>query len=149
MTDHYDEEGDRLHIDRVPMQILARHLSLPKLRKVQVENTLLRPLFDEMRRLPPGSSCIDDLRFLTCCEKEGDRIVAALLCSVKCLKRFVFEVSSQYYRTARPRTYADAFEHALSIHQGTIEELAVVTSEGSSMISWTLGPFTQRSSLKR
>lgn len=150
VADHYDRDAysARMHINRVPMHIIARHLSLPKLRKVQVEKALLRPIPDELCHLPPGSSPVDDLRFLECCERKSNRTVAAVLCSIKLLKRFVFEVSSQDNDTAQYRPDSASFKRALTRHQGTIEELAVVISEGPSMIGWTLGPFTQWSSLK-
>lgn len=150
VTDHYDRHAysGRTSVDRVPTQIIARHLSLPKLRKVQVEKAPLRRISDEPRLLPPDTSSVDDLRFLECRERKGIRTVAASLCSIKLLKRFVFEVSSQDDDTARYRADIASFERALTKHQGTIEELAVATYEGSSMIGWTLGPFTQFSSLK-
>ena len=146
VTDHYDEADDRFRM--VPMDIIARHLSLPKLRKLQVEKTQIRPNFDGINHLPVGNSSVDDLRLLECCEQKCDRIVAAFLCSIKSLKRFVFEVTSQSQHTLQFEANAGSFERALTRHQATIEELAIATGEGSSIISWTLGPFTKWSSLK-
>ena len=146
VTDHYDEAGDRRRM--VPMDIIARHLSLPKVRKLQVERTSLRPDFDGMHHLPAGDSSVDDLRLLECWEQKSDRVVAAFLCSIKCLKRFVFEVSSQPHNTLQFHADAGSFERALTRHQATIEELAIATSQGSATTRWMLGPFTQWSSLK-
>lgn len=99
VTDHYDESGEWLHLG-IPLQIIAQYLRLPRLRKVQAENVLLTPRFDETRHLLQGSSSVDDLRFLDCCEARSDRVVAAFLTSIKRLKRFVIEFSSQLSQAA-------------------------------------------------
>ena len=145
VTDHYDERSDWLQAG-IPLQMIARYLSLPKLRKVQVEKILFTSYFDETSHLLSGSP-VEDLRFLKCCKCRGDeRVVAAFLRSIKCLKRFVFEVSA---RTTVPDPSTGVFGLALSEHQETIEELAFATSEGAPVIRWVLGPFTQWSGLKR
>lgn len=148
VTDHWDEEGHGLHIDIVQLQVIAGHLSLPNLRKLQVEKTLLMPNWDENTHLPSASSSVDDLRLLEYRKEIGDRTVAAFLSSIECLKCFVFEVSSQFDHPVQSGAGTGPFERALSRHQGTIEELALATCEASSTISWILGPFTQWSSLK-
>ena len=148
VTDHYDESGEWLHLG-IPLQIIAQYLRLPRLRKVQAENVLLTPRFDETRHLLQGSSSVDDLRFLDCCEARSDRVVAAFLTSIKRLKRFVIEFSSQLSQAALIPRHSHEYGLALSAHQETIEELVVATSKGSHMIGWTLGPFTRWSSLKR
>lgn len=148
MTDHYDERSDWQHIG-FPLQILAKHLWLPNLRKVQVERILFTPYFEKAHHLLQGSSPIDVLRFLKCYASKSDRVVAAFLRSIKCLKRFVFETSSPSCQIAQTGPRTGVFELALSRHQETIEELAIANSEGSPMLGWRLGPFTQWSSFKR
>lgn len=145
VTDHYSGSENWLQVE-IPLQIIARYLSLSKLRKLQVEQIMFTSYFDETSHLL-GSSPVEDLRFLKCCKCSGDeRVVAAFLRSIKCLKRFVFEVSA---RSTLPEPSTGVFGLALSAHQETIEELAFATSEGAPVIPWVLSPFTQWSSLKR
>ena len=133
----------------VPLQILARCLRLPELRKVQLERVLYTKKFDGKCHFLRDTSFIGDLRLLSSYEQKSDRVLAALLCSIKCLQRFVFETLSESPRMARPAPSAGVFESALSGHRRTIEEFAVATSDGARRIGWRLGSFTQWSSLKR
>lgn len=75
VTDHYNKRGDWLH-DRVPLQIISKHLWLSKLRKVQLEKVLFTPNFDERRHLLQGGSSVDDPHFLKCCKQKSDCVVA-------------------------------------------------------------------------
>ena len=148
VTDHYVGAGDWLHIG-VPLQIVARYLRLARVRKIQVEKAFFTSQFDEARHLPIGSSSVDDIRFLNCCERKSDRVLASFVRSIKYLKRFVVEFSSLTYQAAPPGRDTGAFKSALSGHQETIEELVVATSGEPASIRWALGPFTQWASLKR
>lgn len=145
VTDYSDEEGHGLHIPITQLQVIAGHLSLPSLRKFQVEKTLLMPYWDDNIHLPPASSSVDDLRLLEYCKEHDACIVAIFLLSIKGLTRFVFEMSPHF---AESGVSTGSLRRALSRHGETIEELAVVISQGSSMMVWTLGPFKQWSSLK-
>ena len=144
MTDHYDG-GDWWQAG-LPLQIIAKHFRLPKLRKVQVKNVFFTPNFSQMRHLPNYSSPVDDLRFLKCCPHMSNSVLAAFLRSNKHLKRFLIDFIATADLTAPD---PGVFEPALSEHKETIEELAVATSGDLGMIFWNLGSFSQWSSLKR
>ena len=148
VTDHYVGTGDWLHTG-IPLGIIARHLRLPTLRKIQVEKVLFTSRFDETRHLPIGTSSVDDMRFQSCYVNKSDSVLASFIRSTRYLKRFVVEFLSLKYRDTPPGLGTDAFELALSEHQETIEELAIAISGESAMIGWALGSFTQWSSLKR
>ena len=148
VTDHYGE-GRTWFFNGVPLQIIARHLLLAKLRKLHVEMGRFVPNFDYTHHLPAGSSSVEDLLFLNCRVKKCDSVLASFLRSTKRLKRFVIEFWLTPYLIASPAPSAGVFERALSAHQETIEELAVATSGGLAEIRWALAPFTQWSSLKR
>lgn len=147
VTDHYIGASDWLNIG-VPLQIIARYLRLARVRKIQVEKTFFTSQFDEARHLPIGSSSVDDIRFLNCCVRKSDRVLASFVRSIRYLKRFVVEFSSLTYQ-APPGRDTGAFKSVLSGHQETIEELVVATSGKPASIRWALGPFTQWGSLKR
>ena len=147
VTDHYDETGEWVSTG-VPLQILARCLRLPELRKVQLERVLYTEKFDGSHFLR-DTSFIRDLRLLSSYEQKSDRVLAALLRSIKCLQLFAFETSSESPRMAMSAPSAGVFESALSGHRRTIEEFAVATSDGAGRICWRLDSFTQWSSLKR
>ena len=148
VTDHYDTLGE-WRSTGVPLKILARCLRLPELRKVQLERVLYTEKFDEKCHFLRDTSFIRDLRLLSSYEQKSDRILAALLRSIKCLQLFVFETFSESPRMTRLAPSAGVFESALSGHRRTIEELAVATSDGAARIGWGLGSFTQWSSLRR
>ena len=148
VTDHYDETGEWVSTG-VPLKILARCLRLPELRKVQLERVLYTENFDGKCHFLRDTSFIRDLRLLNSYEQKSDRVLAALLRSIKCLQLFAFETSSESPRMARPAPSAGVLESSLSGHRRTIEEFAVATSDGAGRIGWGLGSFTQWSSLKR
>ena len=151
VIEHYDERDDWLRIG-VPLEIIARHLRLPKLRTVHIEKAFFTELFDETRHLPIGSSNVNDLRFFKCYETRSNRVVASFLRSIKYLKCFVFEFISDcnYFNgPISPKLYDDVFEIALTEHQETIEELAIAASLGAPRVDWLLGSLTKWTSLKR
>ena len=148
VTDHYDLTGEWVSRG-VPLQILARCLRLPELRKVRLERVLYTAKLDGTCYFLRDTSFIQDLRLLSSYEQKSDRVLAALLRSIKCLQRFVFETLSELPRMARPAPSAGVFESALSGHRRTIEDFAVATSNGAGRIGWRLGSFTQWSNLKR
>ena len=148
VTDHYDETGEWVSTG-VPLQILARCLRLPELRKVQLERVLYTENFDGKCHFLRDTSFVRDLRLLSSYEQKSDQVLAALLRSIKCLQVFVFETLTEWPRMASPAPSAGVFESALSGHRRTIEEFAVATSDGAGRICWGLGSFTQWSSLKR
>lgn len=150
VTDHYGHEmrNEWMYIG-IPLEIIARYLWLPRVRKVQVENVMFTPLFDKTRHLPLGSSSVEDFRFLNCWNVKSNRVLAAFLRSIKRLKCFVIEFPALSRRSVDIPPHSDAFGLALSAHQETIEELVIATSWDSPVIGWTLGPFTQWISLKR
>ena len=148
VTNHYDETGEWVSTG-VPLQILARCLRLPELRKVQLERVLYTKKFDGKCHFLRDTSFIVDLRLLSSYEQKSDRVLAALLRSIKCLQRLVFEALSESPRMARPAPSAGVFESALSGHRRTIEEFAVATSDGAGRIGWGLSSFIEWSSLKR
>lgn len=148
---HYgDYDGLQDWLDSgVPLDLIAMYLQLPRIRKVQVEGALFTSNFEKTRHLPTGNSSVEDLRFLNCCKGKRDRVIASFLRSVKHLKRFVIEIPSYPHGTLLPTLDTAAFELALSERQNSIEELAIATKWGPSVISWSLGPFTQWGSLRR
>ena len=148
VTDHYVEGRDWLQAG-VPLYIIAKHLRLAKLRKLQADTVYFARGFDDTRQLPIGSSSVVDLRFLNCLVSKSDSVLASFLRSTKYLKRFVVEFWSSRYIRSSPDPYAGAFEVALSEHQETIGELAIATSGGLAKICWSLGPLTHWSGLTR
>ena len=148
LTDHYVEGRDWLRAG-VSLDIIAKHLRLPEVRKLQADTVYFAWGFDDTRHLPKGSSSVVDLRFLNCVVSKSDRVLASFLRSTKYLERFVVEFWSSTKITSSRDRYAGAFELALSEHQETIEELAIATSGGLAKIDWLLGPFTQWSGLTR
>ena len=147
VTDHYVEGRDWLRAG-VPIYIIAEHIRLVKLCKLQANTVYFAPGFDDTRHLPIGSSSVVDLRFLNCLVMKSDSVLASLLRSTKYLQRFVVEFWSTTIASS-PGPSAGVFELALSEHQETIEELAIATSGGLAKIKWPLGPFTQWSGLTR
>lgn len=148
VTDHYIGAGDWWHIG-VPLQIIARYLHLAKVRKIQVEKAFFTSQFDNAGHLSTGSSSVDDIRFLNCCVRKSDRVLASFIRSIRSLKRFVVEFSSLKYHAAPLGRDTCRFNSALSGHQETVEELVVATSGEVAPIHWSLGPFTQWGCLKR
>ena len=147
VTDHYVEGRDWLRAG-VPIYIIAEHIRLAKLRKLQANTVYFAPGFDDTRHLPIGSSSVVDLRFLNCLVMKSDSVLASFLRSTKYLQRFVVEFCSTTIASS-PGPSAGVFELALSERQETIEELAIATSGGLAKINWPLGPFTQWSGLTR
>ena len=148
VTDHYDDGRDWLY-NGVPLHIIANHLRLSKLRKLQAVTVYFASGFDDTRHLPIRSSSIVDLRFLNCLVSKSDSVLASLLRSTKYLERFVVEFWSSRYIKSSPDPFAGAFEVALADDQGTIKELAIASSAGLAEICWSLGPFTHWSGLTR
>ena len=148
VTDHYFKRPDGSSV-WVLLYIIAEHLRLAKLRKLQADTVSFEYGFDVTRRLPKGSSPVVDLRFLNSPVSEGDGVLAPFLRSTKYLERFVVEFWSSTTVAPWRSLYAGAFAIALSEHQETIEELAIATSGGLAKIDWLLGPFTQWSGLTR
>ena len=148
VTDHYAEIPDWLR-GGVPLYIIAKHLRLAKVRKLQANTVCFARGFDDTRYLPKGSSSVVDLRFLNCLVSKSDRVLASFLGSTKYLERFVVEFWSPTNIACSTDPYAGVFELALSEHQDTIKELAIATSGGLAKIDWSLGPFTQWSVLTR
>ena len=147
VTDHYADERDWLRVG-VPLYIIAKHLQLIKLRKLQADTVCFACEFNDAPHLPERSSSVVDLRFLNCLVNKSDSVLASFLRSTKYLERFVVDFGSSTYITSSHDAYAGAFDLALSDHQETMEELAIATSGRCTKIRWPMSPFTQWSSLR-
>ena len=151
-TNHYRGINGWEHYT-IPLGIVAKQLWLPGLRKLQVDEMHYVEHFEYRHHFPGekfGSSSITDLRLLGCSMAMDpyEDLMAAILRSIKCLKRFVIEISSPHWGVTRAPG-SNVFEHGLWQHKDTLEELAVAMSQAPYMMKWALGPFTQWSSLRR
>ncbi|KAL9077366.1 MAG: hypothetical protein Q9161_000211 [Pseudevernia consocians] len=138
----------------IPLVMVAKQLWIPGLCKLQLddaryiseEDSSLYSLYFPKEKL--GTSTITDLRLLKSAFLKYDDFLAEFLRSIKCLKRFVVEIHSVISRVYRGPG-SGVFEHGLSQHRDTIEELAVAVSQQPYLRNWALGTFTQWSSLRR
>ena len=153
-THYYCGLGALLESNAIPLGMVAKQLWIPGLCKLQLDNARyisqddapLVPLYFPKEKL--GTSTITDLRLLKSSFLKYDDLPAEILRSIKCLKRFVVEIHSVMWGGYRGPG-SGVFEHGLSQHQDTIEELAVAISQEPYMRNWALGTFTQWSSLRR
>ncbi len=140
----------------IPLEIVAKQLWLPGLRKLHVDETRYAEHFEyrHHRHHFPEEKCrsssITDLRFLGCSMAMDpcEHLMAAFLRSIKCLKRFVIEISSPHWGVTR-EPGSNVFGHGLWQHRDTVEELAVAMSQAPYMMKWRLGSFTRWSNLRR
>lgn len=150
VTDHYWGVNGWLSW-ATPLGIVAKQLWLPGLCKLQVDETQYIEYFDFRHHFPReklGTSTVTDLRLLKCSFDMYDDLAAEFLRSIKCLKRFVIEISSPLWGGTR-EPGSGVFEHGLLQHQNTIEELAIAISQTPYLKNWVMGSFTQWSSLRR
>ena len=161
VTNHYIVEDRGLSWLElgVPLQIIAKKLWQPSLRKLQAEKLYFT---DELepgpwlvgQRMRVGSAPVEDLRFLDCCPRMDVGNLTAFINAVRHLKCFVLEINSPWDPLVEPDTSAPKTDigPAMLAHRGTIEELAISTTEHalySSNIMHAIGSLTQWTALKR
>ena len=133
VTNHYIEDGGLLWLEHgIPLDIIAKHLWGPSLRKLQVEKLFFTDQFEHahllgQRRLRFGLSSVEDLRFLDCCPRVDLNVFTAFLNSIKHLKCFAFEINSPWEPLVglNDRTPGVDVTLALQAHHKEIEELAI------------------------
>ena len=138
VTNHYYEDGGPSWLTLgIPLEIIARHLWHPSLRKLQAEKLLFTDLFEHelwlgSPRMRRGRSRVEDLRFLSCWPEINGNAVTEFLLSISHLKCFVLEIGQQRKLLEVPNVPSPPqfdIRPALSVHQATIEELAISTTE--------------------
>ena len=156
VTNHYIEDGGSSWLEHgIPLEIIAKHLWGPSLRKLQAEKLFFTDRFDHahllgQRRLRSGLSSVEDLRFLDCCPRVDHEVFRAFLNSIKHLKCFAFEINSPWeplvgLNDRPPGIYVRL---ALQAHRETIEELALSMTDDAfryhdlvqspvSFVQWT------------
>lgn len=160
VTNHYDEDGGRLWLELgVPLEIVAKHLWGPSVRKVQAEKLFFTDKFEheqclDQRRIRAGLSAVEDLRFLNCCPRIHGDSVTAFLNAVIHLRCFVFEIESPWEPLMVPNDPAHEVDlrPALLAHLSTIEELAISTTDDALKNYQPVqspGSFVQWTALKR
>ena len=164
VTNHYIEDGGPSWLELgTPLDIVARELTdfanFPKLRKIQAEKLFftdqVQPGHSLARdRMLYGHSGVEDLRFLDCCPWINSNTLRRFIHAVKHLKCFVLEINSPWDPLVKPYASAprifirDELEH----HRGTMEELAISTTEhalDSSNNMHIIGSLIQWTTLKR
>ena len=156
VTSHYDEESRAWLEHGIPLEIIAKHLWHPSLRKLQAEKVLFAAVFEYdtwlvLRRMRHGPSRVEDLRFLDCSECIEYRVLTAFISSVRRLRCFVFEMRSQREPLPAPKDPLSKtdFRPMLHAHCATIEDLALSTSDhGLDLVQFS-GSFIHWTALKR
>lgn len=159
VTNHYDNDSRFWLEHGIPLEIIAKHLWQPSLRKVQAEKVFFagefeHDLFLGPRRIRHGRSPVEDLRFLDCCPRIDGDVVRAFINAIGHLKCFAFEIKSPWEPLAAPNDPAPEIDvrPALQAHYATMEELAISTSDHALEYRnlWqSPGSFVQWPSLKR
>ena len=149
VTNHYDEDCRAWLEHGIPLEIIAKHLWHPSLRKIQAEKVLFTAVFDYdmwlvLHRMRYGPSPVEDLRFLDCCERTEYRALTAFINSVRRLRCFVFVMEAP--RKSQPASNDPPseinFKPVLHSHSATIEDLALSTSDHALELVQFSGSFT-------
>ena len=156
VTNHYDEDCRAWLEHGIPLEIIAKYLWHPSLRRIQAEKVLFTAVFEYetwlvLHRMRYGPSPVEDLRFLECCERTEYRALTAFINSVRKLRCFVFEMEAP--RKSRPVPNHPPcgidFRPALHSHSATIEDLALSTSDHALDLVRCSGSFIYWTALKR
>ena len=164
VTNHYTEDGGPSWLQfGTSLDIVARELSdfsnFPKLRKVQAEKLFFTDQVQpghllSRSRMLLGHSDVEDLRFLDCCSRVYSNNLRRFIHAVRHLKCFALEINSSWDPLVKRRASAPKIVviDELARHRGTIEELAISTTEyapDSSNNMHTIGSLIQWTALKR
>lgn len=160
VTNHYDGDSTSWLNLGIPLEIIAKTLWHPSLRKVQAERVFFTGNFDNFERdrfLGPrryGRSSVEDLRFLNCCPRIDGNVVTAFINAIQNLKCFALEIKSPWEPIKPPYDLAPEIDvrPALQAHHATIEELAISTSDDALEyhgFGQSPGSFVQWTALKR
>ena len=145
VTTHYEDRGYNWLKKGVPMEVIARELEHPSLRRLQAEHVFFT-IFPSGKWLGEHRSSVEDLRFLDCSPKMDVDVLAAFIDSSKGLKCFILEIRSPWEGPG-PESLID-FRPVLKPYHETIEELAISTttdvltyydigSQGDTFHDWT------------
>lgn len=160
VTNHYYDDGGLLWLELgIPLEVIARDLWHPSLRKLQAEKIFFGDKFEPepwlgQRRMRQGRSPVEDLRFLDCFPHIDGKGLNAFINAIRHLKCFVLEIESPKDPLVVPNTLAPEVEirPALLAHRATIEELAISTTNHALRcysIVHAPGSFVQWNALKR
>lgn len=160
ITNDYDDYGGLLWLQwGIPLEIIAKNMWHPSLRKLQAERLFFADGFEHdhflgKRQRRIGGSPVEDLRFLHCSPQIDGNVLAAFINSIRRLKCFVLEIQSPLKAVDMRSDQAPKVDlrPALLAHQATIEELAI--SLNDPVNDWvdfvqSPGPFVQWAALKR
>lgn len=158
VTDHYDEEDGNSWVEHgIPLQIIAKNLWHPSLRKVQAEQVTFTPLFDYrvwlvQQRQQRGFPAVDDLRFLDCSPRIDYMVLSTFITTSKRLKCFVLDLvfplrdnqSTTTTTTSHDPPVPMDLRPALDTHRLTLDTLALATTDrcppflslSGSLIHW-------------
>ena len=161
VTNHYDEDSGAWLEHGIPLQIVAKNLWHPTLRKLQAERLSLTPKFDyrfwlveqrQRRGFPP----VDDVRFLDCNPRIDYRVLSNFITTIKRLRCFVLDVSKPQRNPATTPLHQDDnpsdqidLRPALDTHYLTIHTLALSTSDRALDVVTVSGSFVYWIALKR
>lgn len=156
VTNHYDNGSSSWMENGVPLEIIAKNLWHPSLRKLQAEKVFFAKGFDyrywlNRRRMLHGCSSVDDIRFLDCFARIEYPVLKAIIISVRHLKRFVFEITTPKQSLTAPNDPLCKidFRPVLGPNNTTIEELALSSSDYALDLVKFSGPFLEWAALKR
>ena len=157
VTKHYDDESTSWLEDGVPLEIIAKHLWHPSLRKLQAEKVFFTRGFGYescliQRRMRNGRSLVDDLRFLNCVPHIQYHALCAFITSLRRLKCFVLETKWPTQSLTAPNDPPPStidLRTVLAAHHTTIEELALSSSDHALDLVQVSGSFIKWTALKR
>ena len=159
VTNHYDDDSSSWLEFGIPLEIIAKNLWHPLLRKVQAEKFCFTGEFEHdhslgQRRMRFGRSSVEDLRFLHCCPRMDGDVVMAFINAIRNLKCFALEIQSHWHPLQERNDLAPEVDvrPALQAHHATIEELAISTSDHAleyHNLAQSPGSFFQWTALKR
>lgn len=156
VTNHYDNDSSSWMETGIPLEIIAKNLWHPSLRKLQAENVFFTKEFDYRRwlierRMLHGRSRVDDIRFLDCFPRIEYPVLRALIISVRHLKCFAFEITTPKQSLTAPNDPPCKidFRPVLGPNNTTIEELALSSSDHPLDLVKFSGSFLEWGALKR
>lgn len=156
VTNHYDSNRSSWMESGVPLEIIAKNLWHPSLRKLQAEQVFFTKEFNYRHwliesRMLHGRSHVDDIRFLDCFLRIEYPVLRAIINSVSHLRCFVFEITTPTQSLAAlndPPCKID-FRPVLGPNNTTIEVLALSSSDHALDLVKFSGSFLGRGALKR
>ena len=156
VTDHYNDDSTSWLEDGIPLEIIAKHLWQPTLRRLQAEKVSFVQGFEHelyliQQRMRQGRSLVQDIRFLDCSPCIDYNVLSAFITSVRHLNCFVFDVKLSGESGTAPDDPPVKIDlrPALLTHHHVIQDLALSTSDCALDAVHISGSFIQWTALKR